>query len=706
MNVIKELWNIILTVGYLILLLLAGLFLFTVPDQAKDFVYVMLQDTQSWTSYSLLVSLALFLWSFITWYSACMMMQTDPMNFDLNKVYVQKIALQTPRILGIVPFLIMIYTFAKTPNLPNDSPFVAAIIFLLLFAAAMYFLFYFLDGRAGRKKIINGLSDINKEIWPSYDDLSNHYQYLADRLSRGLKKSHVPTLAEEWRFIKRFSGMRFYFLWIGGTLVIFSIGMCINNLAARVSWFLKPATVLIFILILYTFIFTAIYYFNDLKKRPILIIAIGWIMVCSNFNDNTKPFYLRPTIQADERLTPEQAFNLWVQEKWKEWKTDASERGDTMPVFFIATQGGGIRGTHWTADVINHLDTMTKGKFYDQIFCISGVSGGGVGAAFYNTFRYDRMKDSTGQAITFENFMKFIGNDFLSPVTASFGFSDNLQRLLPFPVKRLDRSKMLALSWQIKYEAEIGKKTLENPFLNFWYGRSKKFSTGIPSLLINGTLAENGQRVITSNLKLEKGYFKDDLDFFDCTKQDISMSAAILNCCRFPFLTSGGLLEKDGCAKGHIVDGGYRENSGLQSLANLYYTVLPQILNPPDTSVKLKPVILYLKNGGDELETGTKAVTFFHDFLTPVSGIISVNGTGMPSKGIETMIAQAVGYGLPKAGSKYYTLWLADRSDKQIKLPLGWYISDGVIGAIKARVKEIPARDREFYSDFKTMFKK
>ncbi len=704
MTVIRELWNIILTVGYLILILLVGLFAFTVPDQATDFVYVMLQDAKSWTNYSLLVVAALFLWSFITWYSACIMMQTDPMNYDLTKKYVQRIVVQTPRILGISPWLIMIYTFVKTPNLPNSSPLIFAIISLVILAAAMYLLFYYLDERANRREIIKGEFEKKRDIWPTYDQLSKHYQYQENRANKDIWKNHVPTLREEWCFIKMFSGMRFYFFWIGGALFLFSICMCYSNLAARISWFLKPATVLIFILIGYTFIFTVIYYFNDMKKRPIIIFAIGWILVCSNFNDNTTPFYQKPTLQVDERLTPEQAFDQWLKEKWANWKADTARITDSMPVFFIATQGGGIRGTHWTADIINHLDTLTKGKFYRQVFCVSGVSGGGVGAGFYTAYVYDKLKDPEDSTISFNNFMRFIGNDFLSPVTASFGFGDNLQRFLPFPIKRLDRSKMLALSWQIKYAAETDKETLEVPFLNFWYDSAKNFNTGIPSLLINGTLAENGQRVVTSNLKIENGYFSDDIDFFGCTKQDITMAAAILNCCRFPFLTSGGLLSKDGCSKGHIVDGGYRENSGLQSLVNVYYTLLPMILHPPDSSMRLKPVIIYLKNGGDELDTETQAVKFFHDFLTPVKGIVSVNGTAMPSKGIETMVSQGIKYGVPNAGTKYHMLWLANRSDKTVKLPLGWYISDTVIQAIKARVKELPARDKEFYADFNNLF--
>jgi hypothetical protein len=428
-----------------------------------------------------------------------------------------------------------------------------------------------------------------------------------------------------------------------------------------------------------------------------------WVLLSSNFNNNTEPFYKRPTILVEERLTPQEAFEEWVVKKWNLWKSlDSTGKRDSMPVYFIATQGGGIRGVHWTTGIFHYLDSLSNGEFYKQTFCVSGVSGGGVGAAFYNTFYYDLVK-SLDTSFSYRNLKEFTKYDFLSSVTASFGFSDNLQRFLPFPVKSLDRSKMLALNWEVRYKDafNIDSPSIDQDFLKFWYNSKKEFNYSLPSLLINGTLAENGQKVITSNLKLEGKFFKDDLDFYCCTGKDISMAAAILNCCRFPYLTSGGLLKKDGCNKGHIVDGGYRENSGLQSLINLYYTLLPQIVKPSDSTIKIKPVILYLKNGGDELDKEAQATRFLHDFLTPINALASINGTALPSKGIEAMSSQIVEQSHVATGAEYFTLWLEDRADKSIKLPLGWYISKTVINEIENRVFDLPLRDTGFVNLFR-----
>src|SRR5690606_40467548 len=96
----------------------------------------------------------------------------------------------------------------------------------------------------------------------------------------------------------------------------------------------------------------------------------------------------------------------------------ANHGKDTTPVFCSATQGGGIRALNWTTRVLHNLDSMYD-AFIDQTFVISGVSGGGVGAAAYLAFRNDmangRIKAENPDSL----FKEFTRQDFLSPLTAS-----------------------------------------------------------------------------------------------------------------------------------------------------------------------------------------------------------------------------------------------------------------------------------------------
>lgn len=77
-NFLKSLWWLLINVGYLILILGGAWFLFTQPAQADDFVYVFVQDFD--LNYIIFVTIFLILWCYITWYSACIILQIDPID--------------------------------------------------------------------------------------------------------------------------------------------------------------------------------------------------------------------------------------------------------------------------------------------------------------------------------------------------------------------------------------------------------------------------------------------------------------------------------------------------------------------------------------------------------------------------------------------------------------------------------------------------
>ena len=669
---------------------MVGYVLFNVPDQCKDFVYIVLQG-DAYHGYTIpKLILLLILWCFITWYSACIMLQTDPLDFDYHKKYVVNTVVWLPKILGVMPCIILFIAFASAQNLEDTQTQHISLFVLGFLAFLLLGIFTWIDNLLGRRKIFT--QQANKEILPSLNSLKEHYKHLDNTFK---KHTPPPTFKQEKKFITQYGGMKHYFISGSVLILVFYILMSINYISIYISWFLTPGAVLISALIVFTFLFTILYYFNDIKYRPINVFLIIWLVLCSKFNDNTKPYYTSTPITDTARKTVPEGFDIWVKDRYKLWGAHHTTN-DSMPVYLIATQGGGIRGTYFTADVLHYLDTIaaTKGEFFSHVFAISGVSGGGVGATYYNSYYLDKINKKSSNA-NYQNFNQFLQGDYLSPVTASYAFGDNLQRFLPFPLQFVERSKILGLSWKYKFEDSLGSRTPYNSFLSMWYDSSGSFKTVVPSLFINGTLAENGQKVITSNLKLDSHYFINDLDFHTTTKNEIDITAAALNCCRFPYLTSGALLvNESGCRKGHIVDGGYRENSGLQTLLNVYYSIKPYF---NDTAYKLKPIIIYLKNGEDEL-TPPKATSLLQDFTLPLITLTNVNGTSMPSKGIEEIMEETFNDKLSKEPAKYYRIWLENRPYKRIKLPLGWYMSNIVAATISARVNQINIIDNELYN--------
>lgn len=716
---LKSLWWLLINVGYLILILIVAWLMFTVPAQADDFVYVFVQDVEP--LYITLVAVFLGLWCYVTWYSACIILQIDPIEtLDDTSVQArllrkshQRLTLEIPRILGIVPCVILASAIWFVPDDAHTHQYFY-LIGLLLLGVFMYRLFVVQDRNASRPDTIDHLQ--SNKFKPNYQlkegkaairDLiqkaksPTQYRWPTNQEVVEFHNMHgpgtIPTIREEILFIFQYASVRFYYLFFGALSIVLLVVFSVPFLNLRVATAIHPASVLIVSITFITFVSTIISFFHDYTSRPFAIVVVLWIVFWSGFNDNTRPRYIKDLVH-DPRMSVSEGFDQWVAQRKEQWPDSLP-----MPVIFIATQGGGTRGLNWTTRILDTLNKVypnqwnersakiSRSGFYRQIFAISGVSGGGVGATFYSAYQRNNITNSG----TDEKFRAFTKSDFLSPVTASFAFGDSFQKLLPAPVHALERSKILGKTWDWQYSTHMDKAgvQLDHSFLDMWYADGKT-NLDHPSLFINGTLAENGQRVVTSNLKLEGQWFKEDIDFFSFNGHDITISTAALNCCRFPFITSGALLEGKGCKKGHIIDGGYRENTGLQTIGNLYFTVKDRF----DKDPSIFPLFIYLKNGADELNDKVKAIGFFHDLATPLMGVVGVNGTAMPAKGIQQSFLQEFG------PERFFVMDLENRESDQIKLPLGWYMSEVVSDEIDKRVCSMKRFDSVLIKKLDGMF--
>jgi hypothetical protein len=704
---LKSAWWLFVNTGYLLIILIASALVFLLPAQTDDFIYVFLQDFD--LRYLIAVYIALPLWCFFTWYSACINLQVDPVAGSLrrktNKLH-GGLALLVPKLLGMVPCGIMAIAFLSA-DLATDNHQVLNLVIVGATALVMWSLFEWLDRSSDLKSSIGSKSMNEDENMYRFEPgtfrkhlrrawKNNLGKWPSLREVENFKKStgYEPTIAQEMIFIAQFTGVRFFFVYMGVTCLVLTLVMCVPAWNMALSSLLRPGAILIVAITCFTLLFTIIAYFHDYTRRPFGLIVVILIILFSLFNDNTSLNYLNNK-NVKKRLKVDVAFDAWLNRKRPAW--EALHGNKDMPVIMIATQGGGIRGLSWTTRVFNYLDTAYPG-FLNQTFVISGVSGGGVGATAYLSWLRDRQL-GIDPIPGYEHLDGFTKRDHLSTLTASFAFGDNFQRFLPVPISALERSKMLGFTWNKYYKECVGHDSFSKSFLEMWYP-GKGFNYNLPSLMLNGTLAENGQRVITSNLDVAAStWFADDIDFFNFTRRDINRSFAALNCSRFPFITSGGLMEGGGTRKGHIVDGGYRENTGLQTLFNVFCTVRERIRK--ETGLRL--VVIYLQNGSDERDDNVTASRVFQDVLVPLQGVVSVNGTGLPAKSIVQVVRQTMDTSI-YANVKFFVLSLEDRQESEIKLPLGWYMSDIVSQEIDKRVKDIPELDAELTRSMKEMF--
>ncbi len=241
---------------------------------------------------------------------------------------------------------------------------------------------------------------------------------------------------------------------------------------------------------------------------------------------------------------------------------------EKLPVVLVATSGGGLAAAYWTATILGDLADGVP-RFSDQLFAVSGVSGGGLGAlelvAMMEEGRLPRGCPSI-RACT----QRALGADFLGPTLGSMLYPDLMQRFVPVPVFE-DRAAALEHAWEARWREVTGDDRLKNSFLDLW-----PTNHPWPALLLNATSVRSGGRVITTNLQLagsDLGMTMDASDLLAVSGAEIPASTAADNGARFPLFGPVGVLREHAPkiadlqpARDLVVDGGYFEDYGAATL--------------------------------------------------------------------------------------------------------------------------------------------
>jgi heme exporter protein D len=129
----------------------------------------------------------------------------------------------------------------------------------------------------------------------------------------------------------------------------------------------------------------------------------------------------RPNVEAAARAWYAQAKTAFAQAH--HGKVDESDR---VPMVIVATAGGGIRASYWTATVLEKIKKdLGPNGLRPYLFAISGVSGGSVGAtAFDAVLANGDESDEAACGEKCKSSTEFLSEDFLAPALASGIFKD------------------------------------------------------------------------------------------------------------------------------------------------------------------------------------------------------------------------------------------------------------------------------------------
>jgi hypothetical protein len=313
----------------------------------------------------------------------------------------------------------------------------------------------------------------------------------------------------------------------------------------------------------------------------LLVWATAWQM--SGAIDNHKI----QLVPGQPTSSIEHAFDTWA-------STTTCDRA-----YFVSAEGGGIRAAAWTALVlakINRILLASGHRLSDCLVAASGVSGGSLGVAAFVAGQY--VLDTPGltpakssadcthempnapQGAELEcRLVYMLTRDFISPTLAAMFTSDQLQRLLP-RVELPDRGRALENAFADAFADAFGLQVddaLTNPFSpGFAFSRlyaspsTMRAHPWVPVLVLNSTEVRSGHRVLQSGVILQDSEFPGarGLDAW-LHNQQPTLLGAVHNSARFTYISPAGSLPARNGRVRQLVDGGYFENSGATTLADL-----------------------------------------------------------------------------------------------------------------------------------------
>jgi len=334
--------------------------------------------------------------------------------------------------------------------------------------------------------------------------------------------------------------------------LVFAITLGISGLVLAIQPFLNPVMVTDYIyrglvapILLGVLVpaFTLLSLMSLRLRLPIVALVIAafvvMIIVRGRLND------VRPVTRLAQRPTLEDSVNRW--KKVNECDPDLNPGKKCPPPIIVAAAGGASRAAFLTATVIGKLldDKSGLRPFGNQLFAISAVSGGALGAVITYAALADsqtpgRTKNGLGAppcdagAPDTEWFLsgpawgkseqdpseltrpiepdkswrqclqRIVAGDFLSPVFVSLISNDLLGLSLLG-----DRAAVLEDAWEQRYAVQTGQKddyfvelsTLQRSMVNL---RQQVLALSkvswLPVLLLNGTSETTGRRIITSDM--------------------------------------------------------------------------------------------------------------------------------------------------------------------------------------------------------------
>lgn len=381
---------------------------------------------------------------------------------------------------------------------------------------------------------------------------------------------------------------------LGALTVMVIVSVWLSVAPVAVPQAMGALSILLFFVATLIFLLGSLTAIFDRYRVPVLFCIFVLAIAFSAFEWNDNHALRLQSRAPTKLLAPRDALNAWL-----DTRADKDHyAGKPYPVFFVTAAGGGMYAAYHAATVLARLQDRCP-NFAQHVFSISGVSGGSLGAALFAGLARHYAPNVAHQACGIrptalepmeakaQNY--FLGADLLAPVVAATLFPDFLQRFLPFPIVRFDRARSLEASLAAAWTQTQTESPNDNPFTEPFLAHWDVANPG-PALILNATDVEHGYRVvispfevvdlravgnistITRIVEFHKLLRRPSGGAMDVFSEDLSVATAVGLSARFPWILPAGRLanaEHDL----RMVDGGYIENSGVETTFDLLRSV-------------------------------------------------------------------------------------------------------------------------------------
>lgn len=313
-----------------------------------------------------------------------------------------------------------------------------------------------------------------------------------------------------------------------------------------------------------------------------LLVGLALLLSIFDVNDNHR---LDMDLEGTPVAAPGASFDQWLEKR-------RGGHDDEFKVYVVAAQGGGLYAAYHTAFFLARAQDMNP-DFANHLFAVSGVSGGSVGAAVFHAILNSGICPREKGACHVEKVRQVLRQDFLSPVAAALLFSDFTARFLPLPgdwLSWLSRARAMEDGFAVALKAAGADPGA--PLLGSWEPEGNKG----PLLLFNTTDVSTGDRMVMTPLaRIYAGSagtgegtglvpVETMAELLGCAAGETGaapcrsprlLSAALVSA-RFPIVTPAARMDFADGPDRRFVDGGYFENSGVETAEDLLLQIGPR----------------------------------------------------------------------------------------------------------------------------------